>query len=53
MDSWSVENGSENLIVSLDKVLREEGNLLNPGTTADIVSVATFCRLVEITYTDS
>ena len=50
MDRWSVKNGSENLIISLDKVLREEGNLLNPGTTADIVFVATFCRLVEITY---
>ena len=50
MDKWSVENGSENLIVNFDRVLREEGNLLNPGTTADIVSVATFCRLADITY---
>ncbi|MGY5857777.1 MAG: triphosphoribosyl-dephospho-CoA synthase [Candidatus Thorarchaeota archaeon] len=50
MDNWSEKNGSENLIVSLDRVLREEGNLLNPGTTADIVSVAIFCRLVDITY---
>jgi len=52
MDNWAEKNGSENLIVSFDKILREEGNLLNPGTTADIVSVATFCRLVEITYPD-
>ena len=50
MDNWSEKNGSENLILSFDRILREEGNLLNPGTTADIVSVATFCRLVDITY---
>ena len=50
MDNWSESQGPENLIISLDRILREEGNLLNPGTTADIVSVATFCRLVNITY---
>ncbi|TFH07713.1 MAG: hypothetical protein E4H14_07890 [Candidatus Thorarchaeota archaeon] len=50
MNNWSEEEGPENLIISLDRILREEGNLLNPGTTADIVSVATFCRLVDITY---
>lgn len=50
MKNWSEEEGPENLIGSLDKILREECNLLNPGTTADIVSAATFCRLVNITY---
>ncbi len=50
MKNWSEEEGPENLIISLDKILREEGNLLNPGTTADIVSAATFCRLVNITF---
>ena len=52
MDNWSEEEGTENLIISLDRILREEGNLLNPGTTADIISVATFCRLVNITFPD-
>ena len=47
MDNWSEEQGPEELINSLDSVLREEGNLLNPGTTADIVSIAAFCRLVS------
>lgn len=50
MENWSVEEGPENLITRLDEVLREEGNLLNPGTTADIVSVATFCRLVSLSF---
>jgi len=52
MDNWSEEEGPENLIISLDRILRKEGNLLNPGTTADIISVATFCRLVNITFPD-
>lgn len=34
------------LMLLLDKKLREEGNLLNPGTTADLVSAAIFCKLV-------
>ncbi|MHA1771647.1 MAG: triphosphoribosyl-dephospho-CoA synthase [Candidatus Thorarchaeota archaeon] len=32
----------------LDKILRAQGNLLNPGTTADLLSTALFCRLVEL-----
>ncbi len=36
----------------LDEILRNEGNLLNPGTTADLVSCAVFCRLVEINVKD-
>ena len=50
MEKWSEDKGPEHLIVSLDALLRKEGNILNPGTTADIVSVATFCRLVSITF---
>ena len=34
------------LMLLLDKKLREEGNLLNPGTTADLVSAAILCKLV-------
>jgi len=52
MEAWSEDEGSEKLILNLDAILREEGNLLNPGTTADIVSAATFCRLVKLTYQD-
>ena len=52
MNNWSEKEGPENLIMSLDDILREESNLLNPGTTADIVSAATFCRLVKLTYPD-
>ncbi len=50
MNNWSIDQGPEKLITNLDRVLREEGNLLNPGTTADIVSVATFCRLVNLSF---
>jgi triphosphoribosyl-dephospho-CoA synthase len=50
MNNWSEDQGPEELIVNLDHSLREEENLLNPGTTADIVSVATFCRLISLTY---
>jgi triphosphoribosyl-dephospho-CoA synthase len=52
MDNWSEDQGPESLINSLDRVLREEGNLLNPGTTADIVSIAAYCRLVNLTFPD-
>ena len=50
MEGWSEEQGPEKLINNLDMVLRKEGNLLNPGTTADIVSIAAFCRLVSLTF---
>jgi triphosphoribosyl-dephospho-CoA synthase len=52
MKNWSEKDGLENLIVRLDDALRQEGNLLNPGTTADIISSAVFCRLVSLTYPD-
>ena len=50
MKNWSETCGPEELIVKLDEALRHEGNLLNPGTTADIISTAVFCRLVSLTY---
>ncbi len=53
MKNWSEINGPEELIVKLDESLRQEGNLLNPGTTADIISTAVFCRLVSLTYPES
>lgn len=53
MRDWSEICGPEELIVKLDEALRQEGNLLNPGTTADIISTAVFCRLVSLTYPES
>jgi triphosphoribosyl-dephospho-CoA synthase len=53
MKNWSEICGPEELIVKLDEALRQEGNLLNPGTTADIISTAVFCRLVSLTYPES
>nr|KXH70578.1 MAG: hypothetical protein AM324_09835 [Candidatus Thorarchaeota archaeon SMTZ1-83] len=41
---------TDDLLDHLDMVLREEGNLLNPGTTADFVSAAIFCRLISMQY---
>ncbi len=37
-------------IQHLDRMLRARGNLLNPGTTADLVSAAVFVRLLELEY---
>ncbi len=39
---------NEEDILGLDETLRQNGNLLNPGTTADMVSAALYCRLVEM-----
>lgn len=38
------------LLINLDELLRREGNLLNPGTTADLVSAAIVCKLASLTY---
>ncbi len=38
------------LLINLDELLRREGNLLNPGTTADLVSAVTVCKLTSLTY---
>jgi triphosphoribosyl-dephospho-CoA synthase len=49
-NNWSESNKPEERIAALDEVLRREGNLLNPGTTADLVSATVFCRLVSMSY---
>ncbi|MFX0053543.1 MAG: triphosphoribosyl-dephospho-CoA synthase [Promethearchaeota archaeon] len=41
---------TDDLMAHLDDELRREGNLLNPGTTADFVSAAIFCKLVAMEY---
>jgi triphosphoribosyl-dephospho-CoA synthase len=38
------------LMTQLDEELRKEGNLLNPGTTADLVSAAILCKLIAVSY---
>ncbi|MHA2140636.1 MAG: triphosphoribosyl-dephospho-CoA synthase [Candidatus Thorarchaeota archaeon] len=45
-------NGKEadDMMAHLDEELRREGNLLNPGTTADFVSAAIFCKLVAMEF---
>jgi triphosphoribosyl-dephospho-CoA synthase len=50
-----IEEGFEHLetkaiLERLDRELRKEGNLLNPGTTADLVSAAILCKLASIIY---
>ncbi|MHA1960421.1 MAG: triphosphoribosyl-dephospho-CoA synthase [Candidatus Thorarchaeota archaeon] len=37
-------------ISKLDKYLRSDGNLLNPGSTADLVSAAILCKLAELQF---
>jgi triphosphoribosyl-dephospho-CoA synthase len=48
--NWSDSIETEKVIATLDSVLRLEGNLLNPGTTADLISAAVFCRLVSLSF---
>ena len=50
MKAWNQATGPLELMKSLDKELRMEGNLLNPGTTADLVSAAIFCKLVTLYF---
>ncbi|NWF96249.1 MAG: triphosphoribosyl-dephospho-CoA synthase [Candidatus Thorarchaeota archaeon] len=38
------------LLEQLDNVLRVDGNRLNPGTTADLISAALLCRLTALYY---
>jgi triphosphoribosyl-dephospho-CoA synthase len=35
-------------ILLFDQYLRSDGNRLNPGTTADLIAAALFCRLVSL-----
>jgi len=50
MKAWNKDTGPLELMKSLDEELRKEGNLLNPGTTADLVSAGIFCKLVAIDF---
>jgi triphosphoribosyl-dephospho-CoA synthase len=43
---------AKTLLEQLDAQLRKEDNLLNPGTTADLVSAAILCRLVSIVFVE-
>ncbi|MBY8996487.1 MAG: triphosphoribosyl-dephospho-CoA synthase [Candidatus Thorarchaeota archaeon] len=50
MKAWNQDTGPLELMKSLDEELRKEGNLLNPGTTADLVSAGIFCKLVALDF---
>lgn len=50
LDEKGGESRPGELLRQFDKMLRKDGNRLNPGTTADLVSAATFCKLVSIIY---
>ena len=50
MNAWNHETGPLELMVHLDNELRIEGNLLNPGTTADLVSAGILCKLVALSF---
>ena len=50
MRAWNQDTGPLELMKNLDEELRKEGNLLNPGTTADLVSAGIFCKLVALDY---
>jgi triphosphoribosyl-dephospho-CoA synthase len=50
MNAWNQDSGPLELMKSLDEELRREGNVLNPGTTADLVSAGIFCKLAALDY---
>jgi triphosphoribosyl-dephospho-CoA synthase len=50
MKAWNQDSGPLELMIHLDEELRKEGNLLNPGTTADLVSAGIFCKLVALDF---
>jgi triphosphoribosyl-dephospho-CoA synthase len=50
MKAWNQDTGPLELMKTLDDELRREGNLLNPGTTADLVSAGIFCKLASLDY---
>jgi triphosphoribosyl-dephospho-CoA synthase len=50
MSAWNHSSGPVEIMFQLDIELRKEGNLLNPGTTADLVSTAILCKLVALEY---
>ncbi|MCK5151765.1 MAG: triphosphoribosyl-dephospho-CoA synthase, partial [Candidatus Thorarchaeota archaeon] len=46
------ESSTEDLLDELDSILRSDGNTLNPGTTADMVSVAILLKLVSMAFNE-
>lgn len=50
MSAWNHSSGPVEVMFQLDIELRREGNLLNPGTTADLVSTAILCKLVALEF---
>ena len=50
---WNEDRELVQLVLRLDEELKVEGNLLNPGTTADLVSATTLCRLVSLSHAQS
>jgi triphosphoribosyl-dephospho-CoA synthase len=50
MMAWNQKSDPIDVMVKLDRELRMEGNLLNPGTTADLVSTAILCKLVSLEF---
>ena len=45
-----LEAETEDLLSELDRILRSDGNLLNPGTTADFVSAGLLCKLLSMKF---
>jgi triphosphoribosyl-dephospho-CoA synthase len=50
MTAWDQKAGPMEIMVQLDCELRKEGNLLNPGTTADLISASILCKLVSLEF---
>ncbi len=50
MTAWDQDAGPMEVMVQLDCELRKDGNLLNPGTTADLVSASILCKLASLEF---
>ncbi len=50
LESSSNGQDSSRLLDRLDMILRSDGNRYNPGTTADIISVAILLKLIQMSY---
>ncbi len=53
IESDSNGSSTEELLQDLDIILRSDGNTYNPGTTADMVSVAILLKLLDMTWKSS
>jgi triphosphoribosyl-dephospho-CoA synthase len=47
------ESSTEDILDELDSILRSDGNTLNPGTTADMISVAILLQLVSMEFREN